>query len=90
MSDQEGAARIEDSGRVDQIMRIDTSALLNVIRDLEVKLSDHHRQVGRLKIKLYATEVPVILLIVSTFSSLFCLMFCSEGFVISYRVPDPH
>ena len=34
-----------DAERVDHIVRIDTGALLNVIRELEIKLSDYHRQV---------------------------------------------
>lgn len=35
----------DPTGRVDQIVRIDTGALLKIIQELEAKLSDHHRQV---------------------------------------------
>jgi hypothetical protein len=38
--------KIDDAERADQIFRIDTAALLKVIRELETKLSDHHRQVN--------------------------------------------
>ena len=58
MSDSEASSRgepatrgdrtgMDDAGRVDQIMRVDTAALLNIIRELEVKLSEHHRQVNQ-------------------------------------------
>jgi hypothetical protein len=33
----------DDSGRVDQIMRVDTGALIKIIQELESKLSEHHR-----------------------------------------------
>lgn len=34
----------DDSGRIDQIMRVDTGALIKIIQELEAKLSEHHRQ----------------------------------------------
>ena len=39
---------LDDSKLVDQIIRVDTGALLTIIRELEVKLSEHHRQVCKL------------------------------------------
>ena len=39
---------LDDSKLVDQIIRVDTGALLTIIRELEVKLSEHHRQVRKL------------------------------------------
>ena len=41
----QSSQNLVDAERVDHIVRIDTGALLNVIRELEIKLSDHHRQV---------------------------------------------
>lgn len=43
LSDQLG--KVDESERADKLLRIDTAALLKVIRELEIKLSDHHRQV---------------------------------------------
>ena len=39
---------LDDSKLVDQIIRVDTGALLTIIRELEVKLSEHHRQVRKI------------------------------------------
>ena len=86
MSEREAMAKMEDSGRVDQIMRIDTTALLNIIKDLEFKLSDHHRQVeGNRRTKLLAardindsTDItsPYVILLHFTQYHLLLLIFC--------------
>lgn len=39
--------KTDDSERTDKIFRIDTVTLLNDIRELEIKLSDHYRQVEK-------------------------------------------
>ena len=39
--------KTDDSERTDKIFRIDTVTLLNDIRELEMKLSDHYRQVEK-------------------------------------------
>ena len=44
-SSGEPSSTLDDSKLVDQIIRVDTGALLTIIRELEVKLSEHHRQV---------------------------------------------
>lgn len=48
LSQSDPSSIIDDSNRVDQIVRVDTGALLTVIRELEIKLSEHHRQVDSL------------------------------------------
>jgi hypothetical protein len=55
-ADQKGS----DGGRVEQIVRIDTGALLNVIRELEAKLSDHHRQVRLVRARLRVRSAEML------------------------------